>query len=88
MQKNLETVFVSATLVSISDTSKKTQKINLNWVFSIYYLVQFQRGKKVVWALINFSSKVNSIIRAYAFNLDLRVWQTVVGAPKIKISLL
>lgn len=59
-----------ASLASMTGTSKKVQKMTLNQIPYIYYLVQFQKGKKeVIRALINFGSKINTIIPTYISKL-------------------
>lgn len=47
--------------------------MTLDWFLSIHYPIQFQKGKKVTQALINFGNKVNVIIPAYASILGVRV---------------
>ena len=53
----------------------------------IYYQVQF-KGQKQVRALLNSSSKVNTMSPAYAKKLDLKTRKTYVGAQKIDGSAL
>ena len=48
--------------------------IILDWVLYIYYLVQFQKDKKIIiWALIDLGIKVNVMTLAYANQLGLQV---------------
>ena len=54
----------------------------------IHYLVQFQKDKEVIKALIDSGSKVNAMTLAYAKQLGLQVRKTDVGAQKIDGSLL
>ena len=51
-------------------------------------MVQFEKDKKIIKALINFGSKVNIITLAYASKLSSKVWKTDVRAQKIDSSLL
>ena len=80
---------VSATSALVTGGSKEAQKVILNRVPYIYYPMQFGKVKRAtIWALINSSSKVNTITPAYAKQLGLQVWKTNVGAQKIDGSLL
>lgn len=49
-------------------------------ILCIQYLVSFKKGHTKVQALINFDSKVNAIIPAYAAVLGLRICLTDVRA--------
>ena len=61
----------------------------LDWVLYIQYPVQFEKNKgAIIWALINFSSNANIMIQAHTKQLDLWIWKTNVGIPKIDGSLL
>lgn len=53
------------------NTSKEIEKMIFDRIPCIHYLVQ--KDKKVIWALINLSSKVNAITPAYAFKPGLRI---------------
>lgn len=44
-EKGLKTVLVSVTLAFMIIASNETQNMTLDWVFYIYYLVQFQKKK-------------------------------------------
>ena len=51
--------------------AKKTQKVILDRIFYIYFLMQFQIDKKAtIWALIDFSSNVNIMTSAHAKRLS------------------
>ena len=70
--------------MSVIEASKEAQKIILDRVPCIHYPVQFRKDKEAtIWALIDSGSKVNVITPAYAKQLGLQVWKTVVGAQKI-----
>ena len=60
-------VSVSATSASVTRADKEVQKMILDQVPYIYYLVSFRKDKKAtIWALINLNSKVNAMTPAYA----------------------
>ena len=51
--------------------AKKTQKVILNQISYIYFLMQFQIDKEAtIWALIDLSSNVNIMTLAYAKRLS------------------
>ena len=54
----------------------------------IHYLVQFQKDKVDIWALIDFDSNVNLMTPAYTTKLGLKIQSTNVKAQKIDSSLL
>ena len=62
---------VLTTFAAVISVNKETQEMILDWVPYIYYPVQFQKDKEVIMALINFGSKVNTMILAYASKLGL-----------------
>ena len=74
---------ISATSVPVSKASKKIV-ITLNWVLCICYLIQFKKNKvqDEVQALINSSSKVNTITLGYISKIDLKIRFTNVGVQK------
>ena len=75
------------TSASVTEASKEAQKVILDRVPYIHYLVQFWKDKgATIWALINLSSKVNTMTPAYAKQLSLQVQKTDVGAQKINGS--
>lgn len=68
----------------ITETSK--EKVALNWIFCIYYPVQFNKEK--VKVLINSVSKVGNIMTPiYIAKLGLKVCCTNVKALKIDGSI-
>ena len=74
----------------MTGANKEAQKvIVLDRVLCIYYLVQFRKNKEAtIWALIDWTSKVNAMTPAYAKQLGLYVQKIDVGAQKIDCSLL
>ena len=77
----------------MTDASKEaqitqiTQKVVLDRVFCIHYQVQFRKNKKAtIQALINSSSKINTMILAYASKLGLKVQKTDIRVQKIDNS--
>ena len=85
MSQAKKLVLVLATSMSITDTSKKTEKVKLlDRVFSIYYPVKFQNDKgKDVLAFLNFKNKINAITLAYIVQLGFKVRKTDFGTQKI-----
>ena len=79
-------VSVLATSVSMTGANKEAQKVILEQIPCIHYLVQFQKYKEVIRALINSGSKINVITPAYTFKLGFQVQRTDVGAQKIDSS--
>ena len=80
---------VLTTSAAVIEVSKEAQKVNLDQVPCIYYLVQFRKNKRAtIWALIDLGNKVNAMTPAYAKQLSLQVQKTDVRAPKIDGSLL
>ena len=78
-----------ATSTSMTGASKEAQEvIFLDRVLYIYYLVQFQKDKATIQALINSGSEVNAMTPAYAKQLGFRTRRTDVKAQKIDGSLL
>ena len=58
---------ISATSVSVTETSKEAQEVILDRVPCIHYPVQFRKDKGVtIRALIDLGSKVNAMTPAYA----------------------
>ena len=73
--------------MSVTEASKEAQKVILDRVPYIHYLVQFQKDKKATtWALIDSSSEINAMTPAYAKQLGLQVRKIDVGAQKIDSS--
>ena len=82
-------VSVLATSALVIEASKEAQKVILDRVPCIHYLVQFQKDKgSIIWALIDSNSEVNAMTPAYAKQLGLQVRKTDVKAQKIDGSLL
>ena len=52
----------------------------LDWVPCIHYPVQFEKDKKVIRALIDSGSKINTMTPAYVSKLGLQVRKTDVRA--------
>ena len=64
--------------------TKKAQKVILDRVCCIYFLVQFWKDKKaIIQVLINLNSKVNIITLAYAKRPGFWTWKTDFWAQKI-----
>ena len=72
----------------VTSANKEAQKVILDRVPYVHYLVQFQKDELTIWVLINSGSEINTITPAYAINLGFKVWRTNVGAQKIDNSLL
>ena len=73
----------------MTKASNEAQEIILDRVPCIYYLVQFRKDKRtIIQALINLSSKVNTISLAYFKQLGFQVQKTDIRAQKIDSSLL
>lgn len=70
----------------MTGASNKALEVILDLVPCIYYLVQFEKDKATVQALIDSSSKVNAITPAHAKQLDLQTQKTDVKAQKIERS--
>lgn len=66
--------------ILMTGTNKETQKMILDRVFYIYYLVQFQKNKLLIQALINSGSKIDAMTLAYAKQLDFQISKTYVKA--------
>ena len=67
--------------------AKKTQEVKiLDWIFCIYYLVQFQKDKKVMRVLINSSNKISIMTLPYAKQLSLWIRKTDIKVYKIDKS--
>ena len=64
-------------------TDNSGKEIVLKRVLYIHYPIQFQGGQKQVRALLNSSSKVNTMNLAYIKNLGFYIRKTNVGAQKI-----
>lgn len=62
-------------LIVISQIKLLVLAINilLKRMFCIYYPVQFNKDRAEIKILINFGSKINTIIPAYAFKLSSKV---------------
>ena len=71
----------------MTDANKEAQKMILDCVPCVYYLVQFQKKKSMIWALIDSTKKVNAITPAYTTKLGIKVWKANVRAQKISDSL-
>ena len=65
----------------VTITSK--EKITLDYILYIYYLVNFWRNSNYIGTLIAFDSKVNIITFIYTSKLDLQVWKTDIENEKI-----
>ena len=65
--------------VPLTDNDKEFIKM-----LYIYYPIQFQEEQ--VRVLLNSGSKINAINPNFVQKLDLKVWITNVGAPKINNS--
>ena len=65
----------------------KNNPLTLDWVLHIHYPIWFKKSKIQVQALIDFSSKVNTMTLGYASKLDLKVRSTYVKAQKINGSI-
>ena len=72
---------VNSTLVT-----EDSQEVTPEHVLCIRYLIQFQKDKEDIQALLNLGSEVNAMNPAYAKKLGLRIRQTDVGAQKINGS--
>lgn len=83
--KNL--VLVLATSVPITEASKE-DKVILERIPCIYYLLHFRKNTVEVKTLFDSSSKVNAITPVYASKLDLQVRCTNVRIWKIDGSIL
>ena len=69
--------------------ASKEDKVALVQVSCIHYPLHFRKdNQNKVQALIDYGSKVNTMIPAYILKLGLRVRQTNVGAQKIDGSTL
>ena len=68
LETSKKLVSVLAIFAPVNKASKKDDVI-LDWVPYIHYLIRFKKDK--VQALIDFDSKINAIIPAYALKLDL-----------------
>ena len=80
-------VLVSATSASLIGANKEAQEvIVVDRVPCIHYLIQFQKDKATIWALLNSGSEVNAMILAYAKQLGFQIQRTNVGAKKIDSS--
>lgn len=73
--------FLSVARASMEDTSRLLDRVPY-----IYYLVYFKKNE--IWALINFGSKVKTIIPAYIAQLGLKISKTNVDIKKIDDSIL
>ena len=77
-------VSVLETSALVTGASKETQKvIVLDQIPCIYYLVEFQKDKATIQALIDSGSKANAMTPAYTKQLGFRTQKTDVGAQKI-----
>lgn len=89
-----ELVFASVTPASMIEATKKAdnkaedEAVSLERVQCIYYSLRFWKNTADIEGLIDFSSKVNAMIPAFAFHLGLKVWHTNVGTQKIDGSTL
>ena len=72
----------------MTNVNNKAQEVILDRFHYVYYPVQFWKDKSMIWGLINFGSKVNTITPTYTTKLGLKVWRADVGAQKIDTSLL
>lgn len=63
-------VLILAIFILVTEVCKK-DNIILDLVFCIYYLIYFEKNE--VQILIDFGSKVNTIIIKYALKSDLKV---------------
>ena len=82
-------VSVLATSALVTDNGKEAQKVILDRVPYIHYLVQFQKDKRAtIRALIDSDSKVNAMTPAYSKQLGFQIQKTDVKAQKIDGSLL
>lgn len=68
--------------------TKNNQKVILERVFYIWYLVQFQKDKDNIKALLDLSSKINAMNLLYTKKLGFQIRQTDIGAQKIDKSYL
>ena len=80
-------VSISATFMLVTGASKvtpviqTTQKVILDWVSCIHYLVQFWKDKRAtIRAVIDFGSEVNVMTLAYAKKLGIQIQRTNVSA--------
>ena len=77
------------TYVSVIEVSKEAQKVILDSVPCIHYLMQFRKDKRAtIWALIDLDSNINAMTPVYAKQLGLQVRKTNIRAQKIDGSLL
>ena len=74
--------------MSVTGINKEAQKVILDCISYIYYLVQFRKDKSMIQALINSGCKVNAMTPAHITKLSFKVWRINVGAEKIDGSLL
>lgn len=68
--------------------TEDSQEVTLKFISCIQYLVEFQKDKDNIQALLNLGSKVNVINPAYTKKIGLHVRQTDMGAQKIDGSYL
>ena len=70
--KAIKLVSVLAAFALVTGASKEAQEVTvLKLVSCIHHLVQFQKDKATIPALINFISEVNVMTPAYAKQLGL-----------------
>lgn len=70
----------------MTETSKE-DKVILEKVLYIHYLLFFQKDTTEFKALINSNSKINAMTQMYASKLGLKIWSIDVGAQKIDGSI-
>ena len=70
-------------MINARKKAQITQKVALDRVFYLYYLVQLQKDKgATIQALIDSGSNVNAMTPVYIKKLGLRDQKTDVGAQK------
>lgn len=80
-------VLVLVSFAPMTKASKK-DKMVLEMIFCIYYLLCFCKEKKVkIRALINSGSEANAMTPAYALKLGLKIRFTNIEAQKINSSI-
>lgn len=68
-------------IFALITSTRRENLIILDRVTYIIYLVQFQKeGKKVTKVLINSNREINVMSSAYAYQLFLQSWQTIIKA--------
>lgn len=84
--KKLVVVVLAIYILITTNRKKADLALLLKQISYIYYAIQFNENQAKIQALLDFDSKVNTIIVIYVAKLDFKIQPTNIGIQKIDNS--